>query len=326
MKIYITTALVLCTMFSFGQNTMRFSQFNFAQGINNPAAIAIDGKIMADLIYRNQWFGVDGAPNSAGLNAQYEFDGNSSAGLNVYYDQIGLNKTTSFSLQGSYKLFVNRKKFVAFGLALGGDNEVRDLQAAKLNDPEDPSFAMSYSKFFINGGFGVFYKSPIFYVGFSLPKLMQTSAFGRESKLAPKRWHYYTTLGWFVVNRNRKYMFNPHIQLKAVPNAPIQADVILRNSFLNTFSITVGYNTENAVIAGVDFKFASRVRIGYSFSHSVGQLSKYQGSINELYLGVGLPYHNKRDEKTRRQVLTKQGSWRLDYNSKTRVKRRGRIR
>jgi len=51
--------LILCfvTSISQAQNTTRFSQFNFSQGVNNPAALALDGSYMVDLIMRNQWLG-----------------------------------------------------------------------------------------------------------------------------------------------------------------------------------------------------------------------------------------------------------------------------
>ena len=49
---------------AFSQNNIRFSQLNFVQGVNNPAALALDGRVMVDMIFRNQWFGIDGAPTT----------------------------------------------------------------------------------------------------------------------------------------------------------------------------------------------------------------------------------------------------------------------
>ena len=43
----------------FSQTGIRFSQLNFLQGVNNPAAICIDASAMVDMVARNQWMGMD---------------------------------------------------------------------------------------------------------------------------------------------------------------------------------------------------------------------------------------------------------------------------
>ena len=89
MKTIYTLFLLIATNSLFAQNTIRFAQVNFAQGVNNPASLAYDGKLMADIIVRNQWFGFEGAPTTIALNAQYEIDADMAVGLNVFHDRIG---------------------------------------------------------------------------------------------------------------------------------------------------------------------------------------------------------------------------------------------
>lgn len=309
---------VLSASISFGQNTPRYSQFNFAQGVNNPAALAIDSKIMVDMIFRNQWFGLEGAPSTGAINAQFELYHDMAAGLNVSYDLIGVNHATQISGQYAYRAYLENDNAFIFGVSLGMDQRVNDLPSAQLNDLNDPAFSMRYSKVRFNAGFGMYYHSPKFYMGFSIPQLFQNidnfDEFGaRKTGFQPPSWHYYFTTGFFI-DGGDNYRLNPNIQVKAALNTPIQADIILRNTFMNAWSINVGYRSENSLIVGGDFLIGGRYRFGYAMNYDVGKLSKFRGMSHEVYMGIGLPYHNSREEFSQRKYLNRKASTKRDFH------------
>lgn len=296
---------------AFGQNTGRFSQVNFAQGINNPAAIAIDSKIMVDMIFRNQWIGIEGAPNIGALNAQFELYHDMAAGITASYDLIGVHHATQVSGQYAYRLFMENDNALIFGVSAGIDQRVNDLASAQLIDPSDPVFSTSYSKLRFNTGFGVFYNAPKFYVGASLPQFFQNTFRGRA--FYPPGWHFYSSAGGYF-DLGESYTLNPNLQIKVVQNAPIQGDLILRNTFLNAFSVVAGYSSENAVIGGFDFLVGGTYRMGYSFNYGLGSLSRTKGGSHELYVGIGLPYHNTRENFGQKKYLNKKGKHRRDFH------------
>ena len=301
------------------QNTVRYSQINFAQGINNPSAIAIDGSMMVDLIYRNQWLGVDGAPSSVALNGQYEINQSMAVGLVMGYDGIGVTKTTSFAGQYAYRVHFENSRSLAFGLGIGADNVVSDFAGSKTTQSFDPAFAVNYSKMYFNGNFGVFYNAPRFYFGASIPRLFQNTNRGPEPGIQPPRWHYYFSSG-FYINAGENYVFNPHIQVKLAAHVPFQGDLILRNTFYNRFSFVVGYRSENSIVAGFDVLFAGRARIGYSFNYDVGPLARIKGASNELYLGLAFPYHSDRQDFGKRRYYTNGGGHKSDYSKNSQRK------
>ena len=108
---------VICGSF-FAQNTYRFSQFNLAKSLFNPAALATDASYTADLIYRNQWAGIDGAPSTFGFNGAYELMEEMAIGINFYSDKIGLTQTNSFTAQYSYRIVFDTRKYLAFGISI----------------------------------------------------------------------------------------------------------------------------------------------------------------------------------------------------------------
>ncbi|MGB0915337.1 MAG: PorP/SprF family type IX secretion system membrane protein [Crocinitomicaceae bacterium] len=323
-RISLILSLVLSSI-SFGQNTTRFAQINFAQGVNNPAAIAHDGLIMADMIFRNQWLGVEGAPTTIAFNGQYEINEDHAVGLNIYHDRIGVHNTTSFSAQYAYRAHLDNVRSFSFGLSLGADNVVNDLAASQTSIIGDPVFSTSYSSLFFNGSFGIYYNAPKFYFGASIPQLFQNTIRGKQTGFEPQRWHYYVSTGIYL-DAGDNFTFNPHLQLKTALDAPMQADLILRNTIRNRFSIVVGYRTTSAIIAGVDFLISKNARIGYSFNYDVGTLAKTKGGSNELYFGLAFPYHSDRGSFAKRRYLgRKKGTYNRNYtnNSHRRQNSRG---
>lgn len=304
---------VLSVSISFGQNTPRFSQFNFAQGVNNPAALAIDSKIMVDMIFRNQWFGLEGAPTTGAINAQFELYHDMAAGLNVSYDLIGVNHATQVSGQYAYRAYFENDNALIFGVSLGIDQRVNDLPSAQLTDFDDPAFAQRYSKMHFNAGFGMYYYSPKFYIGASIPQLFQSVEKSDVSGFSPPLWHYYMTTG-FYIEAGENYRLNPNIQVKAAFNTPIQADLILRNTFSGFWSLNVGYRTENSLIAGADFLVGGQFRMGYAMNYDLGKLSKARGMSHELYVGIGLPYHNSRENFAQRKYLNRKATHKRDFH------------
>ncbi|MDG1331819.1 MAG: PorP/SprF family type IX secretion system membrane protein [Crocinitomicaceae bacterium] len=304
---------VLSASISFGQNTPRFSQFNFAQGVNNPAALAIDAEIMVDMVFRHQWFGLEGAPTTGAINAQYELYHDMAVGLNVSYDLIGVNHATQVSGQYAYRAYFENDNALIFGVSLGMDQRVNDLPSAQLIDADDPAFAQRYSKIHLNAGFGMYYYSPRFYIGASIPQLIQSIPKSNASGFSPPLWHYYMTTG-FYIDAGENYRLNPNIQIKAAFNTPVQADLILRNTFMNMWSLNVGYRTENSLIGGIDFLVGGRFRMGYAINYDLGKLSKARGLSHELYAGIGLPYHNSRENFSKKKYLNRKKNHKRDFH------------
>jgi len=297
---------------SFAQRNIRFAQLNFVQGINNPAAIAVDGRIMVDLVARNQWYGFEGAPTTYGLNGQYEIVEDMAVGLNVYYDQIGVNQTTSIRGQYAYRIFAGNGDVISLGLGLGIDNYLSDYASTFTITPDDPAFASSFYKTTFNAAVGAYYYSPRFYFGVSAPQLFYSKRISVDNtKLYPEP-HVYLSAG-FYIDAGENFTLNPNLQVKYVTGAPLAGDLIIRNTFYGRFSVIVGYRTENSIVAGLDFLITPMARMGYSFNYDVGKLSSAKGMSNELYLGLAFPYHSDRNDFGKRRIVSNKGGFRRDY-------------
>jgi type IX secretion system PorP/SprF family membrane protein len=293
----------------YGQNLYRFSQYNFVKSIYNPAALGADASYTADLIYRNQWNGIEGAPQTIAANGSYDINPNMAVGLNFYNDKIGFNQNNSFSAMYSYRLLFEKRKYLSFGLGLGGDNVAFGGQQATTTVSGDPAFNGSYSKFSFNASFGIYYRTSKFYAGLSMPELFQNKLSGADAGFKVKRWHYMAIAGYYF-ELSENFILTPSAQIKVAINAPLQADILLRGIYQN-IGATVGFRTEQSMIFGLDYMVKEKVRIGYSFNYDVGQLARAKGMSNEIYLGLGLPYYFNKTSGA--QYISKKGGFSKGY-------------
>lgn len=314
MKLKLILIIVLIHGAASAQNFQRFSQINFSQSFLNPAAISVDAKNQIDLIYRDQWYKFDGAPSTFVGNAQYEIAPDMAVGLSFYNDQIGAYRDNGINAQYAYRLLYDNSNALIFGVGAGVEIKSADLASLSTIQANDPAFAQGYSKVFFNSSFGLYYYSPIFYVGASIPQMFQTN-FSSQDGLRPRFFHYYMSTGWFL-EAGENYTFNPNLQVKVVRGAPIQGDLVLRNTFQGRWSLVVGYRSENSIIAGFDVLVTPFMRVGYSFNHDVGELARTKGMSNEFHIGFGLPYRNSRYDFGDPRYINRKGGFRRDYKRK----------
>lgn len=299
-------------LLSEGQNLYRFGHFNFTKSIYNPAALGADASITGDLVYRNQWRGIDGAPQTAGFNTSYDLSPTMAVGINFYNDRIGLNQTNSFSAQYSYRLIFDERKYLAFGVGLGGDNYSWNLNAVNNGTTNDPAFAGSYSVFRFNSSFGMYYRTHRFYTGFSIPQFFQNTS--QSSRLDLQQLHY-MLLGGYYFELSEDFILNPSAQLKLTRNAPLQADLLVRGIY-QFMGLSVGYRTENSLLIGAEIMLKEKVRLGYMFNYDVGKLSRIKGGSSEFYIGMGLPYYFNKNEVSK--YIGKNGSFSKGYRKAAR--------
>ena len=146
MKSIITLLFLAFTTIGSAQNTTRFSQFNMVKGLLNPAAVGTEAKFSAELIHRNQWTGVAGAPLTTGFVAGAEIIPSMAVGLTATYDQVGIAKTINISAAYAYRAILNEEQYFSFGISAGVQNINADYSQVKLNDMNDEAFIRGYNK------------------------------------------------------------------------------------------------------------------------------------------------------------------------------------
>ena len=104
MKLYLLIISVFSIFLLSAQQEPALTQFWNSYSFMNPATCGMDYKHQAAVHYRNQWDGVNGAPNTLMANYNYSVHRNHSIGINYMHDKIGLSTFNVGMLNYNYKI------------------------------------------------------------------------------------------------------------------------------------------------------------------------------------------------------------------------------
>jgi type IX secretion system PorP/SprF family membrane protein len=273
------------------QQDPHHTQYLFNGMAINPAYAGSRGTIAATFLFRKQWVGFDGAPETQSLSAHMPGgNGRYGFGLTFINDKIGY--LGQQWIQGSY----------AFAFPLGPGKLALGLQGGLLNfkihwnevravDVVDDVFAQTAQAMLLpNVGTGVYYYTDRLYLGASAPHLLESGLIEPNParvQLARLYRHFYLT-GGYVLGLDNAVQWKPSFLLKYIPGFPLQADFNLMALFRKKYWFGLSYRTGDAVSAMIDFQIGKYFRLGYSYDYALSGLSGFQTGSHELYLGFEL--------------------------------------
>lgn len=267
----------------YGQQDPLYAQYINNPMVINPAYTGINNVLNASLSYRTQWAGFEGAPNTGSFTAHSTFFNRQvGLGLIVVNDQIGSTTNTQVSASGAYKLELGEVNF-SFGMQAGVYSIKEDNGQLSPFDPNDALFSgtQTFSKFNVGAGFML--KSPKFFVGLSVPRLINSKEELNAISTQIYQRHFYLG-GGYISHINSTLALKTTTMIKAVADAPLSID--LNGSLIINDKYTAGLLTRNFGTFGIlaQINFNHNLRIGYvaelPSNNSVGtQFSSHEISI-----------------------------------------------
>jgi type IX secretion system PorP/SprF family membrane protein len=286
----ILSALILQGFFlgAYAQQDAMVSQYMFNGLFLNPAYGGTHPYITGSLLYRTQWTGFSGAPQT-GL---FAIDGplaNDKMGLGciISHDKIGVTEQTDFYATYSYKIKLGKDK-LSFGLRGGVSDYRAKLTSLTYWDASDVVFTSDIKSALIpKFGFGMYYYGEKYYAGFSIPTLI---AYDKDytfsvdvEKSSYLRRHYYLN-GGYVFTLSELFKLKPSLLLKYNPAAPLEADINVSVLYKDKLWFGASFRTGDAVVFLVEYQTNNRIRIGYSYDYSISNLQKYSYGSHEIML------------------------------------------
>lgn len=293
-QLLLIAVLISFTILSWGQQEPIFANYLSNPLVLNPAYAGINNVFNASASYRSQWDGFDGAPSTASFSGHSSFfDNKVGAGLLFVTDKLGAQTNTYISVASSYKIDFDDFIF-SFGMQAGIVRFNEDASELNAFDQTDPVFNQdnTFSKF--NIGTGVALKGDNFYVGLSIPRLVNNveEIEGIETELYNR--HVYLALG-YVYEVNSVIALRPSAILRAVGNAPASID--LSGSVIINDKYTAGLLTRNFNTYGLlaQMNLSDKLRLGYIFEVPSNQSVGSSFNSHEITLMLDLEmfdFHN----------------------------------
>ncbi|MEN9639321.1 MAG: hypothetical protein RLZZ262_1189 [Bacteroidota bacterium] len=290
----VLTSMLFSTDVIWSQNDPMFTQYMFNELYINPAYAGSRENISVTGLIREQWVGLDGAPSTQTLSAHAPVFGKRvGVGLTFLNETIGVSKRTGFNLNGSYRIPMDAN-VLSFGLQLGMNSISENL--LDLGLANDNQFQLNTGRQLApNFGFGTYYLAPKWYVGLSIPRMLQnrldvTSGTGDvQNKLNVKDWHYFLTAG-SIHTLSSDLKLRPAIMLKAVNGAPMELDLSANLLMREFIWAGLAYRTGDAMSLLLGAQLTKQLRLGYSYDLSTSELKDFNSGSHEIMLGYDFSF------------------------------------
>ena len=284
--------LVIAANASFAQQDPMYTQYIFNTQTINPAYAGTWESLGFMALARQQWAGWDGAPQTYTFSIQSPMKNEKVAlGLNVISDKLGREKRFGINADYSYMVRLSEETKLRMGLKGGFTAYSNNLQEYVLYPGvNDPMFQGEIdNKFRPNFGVGFFMYNPKYFVGFSIPKILQNdfdSNYNNYSVQAEMR-HYFLEAG-VVFDLGENVKFKPTVLTKATWNAPVEFDLTANFLLIDRFWIGATYRTNDAVGAIAQWIISNKLRLGYAFDYSTTKLQNFHNGTHEIMISYEL--------------------------------------
>lgn len=281
--------LVVSAIVSAQQNAM-YSQYMFNTLAINPAYAGSRNVVSATGLYRSQWNGIDGAPETTTFTVDGALNSKRiGLGFQLYNDKLGITKTTGAAVSYAYRIRMNEAS-LSFGLQGSVSQYVADFTSVSLGSQSsyDPAFANNVNKVLFNFGTGVYYNSDRFYLGLSAQdllnnKLTENNATTDSTMGNRKSIHLFLASG-YVFTLTDDFKLKPSFLVKGVKGAPLEADFNATLWIKDVLAIGAQYRS-SADLAGIlEVQATPQIRIGYSYDHSITRLRNFNTGSHEIML------------------------------------------
>lgn len=278
-------ALMLIGLVSYAQQDAQYTQYMYNTINVNPAYAGSRGVLSIFGLYRTQWVGLDGAPETGAFSVNSPIaNSNLGVGLSFVNDRIGPTNENTISADLSYTIRTSETYKLSFGVK--GTANLFNLDPSKLTPQHenDPLLQDLNNDLSPNVGAGVYLHSDKLYLGASVPNFFETKRYDDNDVAVYKERMNMYFIGGYVFDLSPSLKFKPAFLTKLVEGAPLQLDV--SGNFLINERLVLGaaWRWDAAVSAMAGFQITDGLFIGYGYDLETTKLANYNSGSHEIFL------------------------------------------
>lgn len=287
------------------QQDPHFTMYMFNKQMINPAYAGSREALSFNALYRNQWVGMNGHPETVNVGAHGPINPDDQSrvalGILAFNDKIGVSNTFGLYAQYAYRIPVSDKTKLSLGLQGGFSTFTGRFSDLHPKDaaPGDPSISEDIKSAFLpNVGFGAYLYHDRYYAGFSIPMLMQNQydkdAVATGNTDVARQLRHYFLMGGVVIPVSDFMKVRPNVILKYVYNTgknitvPFDMDANLSFLFFDRFLVGASYRLDDSFDAMFEMQVTNMLRIGYAYDFTTSELNKYNDGTHEIMIGYDI--------------------------------------
>jgi len=308
-----------------GQQLFRLTQYFNNPMVINPATTGIEGFMDVKVGYRQQWSGVNDAPETYYLSvhtplrttptqASYrnnalrisnpslydQLDGpqgyspsrvKHGVGGYIISDSQGIFAQTSGFLSYASHLLLGERLRLSLGVSAGINNQRIDISEITVIDPNDPTY-IAYgnqqgqtTNFDVNAG--LFLYSDLFYIGYSAARIFQNNLYNDSDIAAQQQLTHFGLIG-FRLNLSEALMFMPGGFVAYDGANPLTYDIGARLKVQDIFWLGASYRNTNTIAGMAGVSINNTFNISYSYDYGLSGINNLEAGIHEVTLGLTL--------------------------------------
>ena len=304
-KELIVVITFLISNICLAQQDAQFTHYIYNMTIVNPAYTLEDyGDIRIGALHRSQWVGLTGNPTSSVLFGQYMQKSKLQLGLSFINDNIGkiVSENTIYA-DIAYKLHLSRYSNLSLGVKLGLSffgADINNLRLQSENTTIDPAFENNISRHFFNVGFGLYYNTNKFFIGLSVPNVIESKHLDSNSIIKNHEKAHAFLIGGYVFNASKKLKIKPSFLVKGVVGAPLSLDLNTNLLINEKVELGLSYRLEDALSAIAGITISDGFYIGYSYDYNISRLNDFNSGSHEIILTYKINLLSKGYDKSPR--------------------------
>ena len=276
------------------QQDPQYTQYMYNMNIINPAYTGSTEGLAVGALYRSQWVGIDGGPETFTFNIHSPVGKQVGLGLSVISDEIGPVKETNAYLDFSYTVPVGTVTKLAFGIKGGFTFHDIGLIGLDVIDDFDPNFQSNINETTPNIGAGIyFYKPNKYYISASVPNILNGVHLDTQGrKIGSESEHFFAAAG-YVFDLSENFKLKPHALLKYALDAPLSYDINANVFMYDLVEVGLGYRLEDSFSGMINFQVSDNLRIGYAYDAIRSDLDIVTNSSHEIFINFDLNFSTK---------------------------------
>lgn len=256
------------------QNGTTFSQLSNSLEFINPSYAALSKTIDGAIIHRNQWSGVEGAPQLVGLNFRMPFEKAIGLGIKGNYEKSGLRNNTQIGIHADIDIRLGREMWLLFGLQAG--MEMLRYRLGEAIVENGTVLEGKYNKNNFIGGYGLTYVWKGLVVGAA-----HHITFRDEKNQDNIYLH-----GEYRIQLAEKWRLRPVVLYNYNNDWKNWVEPGLFCTYNELVTVGVSDRIDRQVTCYAELQLLKKVRLSYSYDISTGDLKDFADSSHEIGIKV----------------------------------------
>jgi type IX secretion system PorP/SprF family membrane protein len=292
----------------YAQQAPLMTHYYLNRFVFNPSHISTQDANQLHLIYRNQWAGLQGAPETFLLTYQHALPTKKMGlGATLKRENLNLIAQTSALLSYAYLVNINTNQKLSFGLSLGTMYSSINWDKVMLEDLIDPRLYSNDDQFRADGNFGVLYTYHHLQLGLGVQHLFARGAstkFDLNNTFLRYANHSIFSASYKIKPKKGDWTIEPIFLYRFANNFPGQIDISIVAEWKGKAWTSLGYRNSYGYALSAGVRISEQVRVSYAYEIANRNVGVASNGTHEIMLNYSFKKKKNPATDSPKEIIT----------------------